>query len=167
MYEIYNKSAAKMTRVGATEVQGRLWMVDPRSLVLSFTFEWNFFNLNDAFQTAVSPTSRTLLVYSDVVSSNVMGDSEHPLVREVHYQRRGGGDAYFKPVQIKWMPMRRTYLDVVKVSVAESDGRLAAFGKERRTIVTFQFQRRPSQHVYKRLDTVGTASSLPSCAGVV
>ena len=148
VYEMYEKSTGKMTRVHATEVQGRLWMVDSGTLVLSFTFDWRFVNLNDAFQTAVSLNSRTLLVYSDVVSSNVMGDAEHPLIREVVYHRRGGGSLYFEPTHIQWMPMRRTYLDVVEVSVAESDGRLATFGKGTRTILTFQFRRKqPSQHV--------------------
>ena len=149
VYEIYDKSTGKMTRVGATEVKGRLWMVDSGTLVLSFTFDWRFVNLNDAFQTAVSLNSRTLLVYSDVVSSNVMGDSEHPLIREVIYHRRRGGSLYFEPTHIQWMPMRHTYLDVVEISVAESDGRLATFAKGTRTIVTFQFRRR----LYKNEDT--------------
>ena len=76
-----------------------------------------------------------------------MGDAEHPLVREVHYQRRGGGEVYFEPVHIQWMPMRRRFLDVVEVSVAESDGRLAILGEGTRTIVNFQFRRRPDQYV--------------------
>ena len=139
IYEFYETSAKELKKVDRTEVQGRLWMVDSGSLVLSFTLDWRFSNLNQAFQTAVSPASRTLLVYSDVVSSNVMGDAEHPLIREVVYHRRGGGSLYFEPTHIQWMPMRRTYLDVVEISVAESDGRLATIGKGTRTIVTFQF----------------------------
>ena len=40
--------------------------------------------------------------------------------------------------------MRRRYLDVIEVSVAESDGQLAVFGEGSRTIITFQFRRRPA-----------------------
>ena len=48
---------------------------------------------------------------------------------------------YFEPIHIQWMPMRHTYLDVIEVSVAEIDGRLANFGEGTRTIVTFQFRK--------------------------
>ena len=145
-FSLYDETNKRSDKIPRTELRsGRLWLVDAGYMVLSFTLEWHFTNLSKAFQAAV--TSRTLLVYSDVVSSNVMGDAEHPLVREVHYQRRGGGDVYFEPVHIQWMPMRRHFLDVVEVSVAESDGRLAILGEGTRTIVTFQFRRQPDQYV--------------------
>ena len=47
--------------------------------------------MNAAFGQAASQKSRTLLVYSDVVSSNIVGDSEQPLICEVHYQQDGSG----------------------------------------------------------------------------
>ena len=62
--------------------------------------DWRFTNLNKAFQATVSHTSRTLLVYSDVMYSNVVGDVEHPLVREVHSKRSGGGNVYFEPTPL-------------------------------------------------------------------
>ena len=147
-FSLYEKTNKRADKIPTTELRsGRLWLVDAGYMVLSFALEWRFTNLSKAFQTAVTHTSRTLLIYSDVVSSNVMGDAEHPLVREVHYQRRGGGEVYFEPVHIQWMPMRRRFLDVVEVSVAESDGRLAILGEGTRTIVNFQFRRRPDQYV--------------------
>ena len=64
----------------------RYWKYVPgEGLYLSQTVAWRFKNLNVAFGQAVSQKSRTLFVYSDVVSSNVKGDSEHPLIRKVHY----------------------------------------------------------------------------------
>lgn len=42
-------------------------------------FEWRFKHLNASFDEVFLSTSRTLLVYSDVVDSNVVGDAEHPL----------------------------------------------------------------------------------------
>ena len=76
------------------------------------------------------------------MNSNMVGDSEHPLVREVHYNGNGGGSVYFEPVHIQRMVMRRPYLDVIEVSVGESTGQLVSFGQAGRTIVTFQFRRR-------------------------
>ena len=147
-FSLYDKANKRSDKVPSTELpSGRLWVVNSGLMVLSFTLEWRFTNLRKAFQTAVTHALRTLLVYSDVVGSNVMGDAEHPLVREVHYQRRGGGDVYFEPIHIQWMPMRRRYLDVIEVSIAESDGRLAILGEGTRTIITFQFRRRPDAYV--------------------
>ena len=71
-----------------------------------------------------------------MADSYVVGESEHPLVREVHYIRGGGGNVYFELLHIQWMPMRHPYLDVIEVSVGESTGKLVSFGKRGRTIVT-------------------------------
>ena len=60
--------------------------------------EWKFVNLKPPFAEAVGTPSRTLLVYSDVVHSIVVGDTELPLVREVLYKRDGPGSAYFEPL---------------------------------------------------------------------
>ena len=144
-YSRYDKDAQKMTHVSATEwPTNRLWSVPSGSddeLVLSQMVEWKFRNLNKAFEQAVTQTSRTLLLYSDVVNSNIVGDASHPLVREVYYRRSGVGTVYFEPLHIQWLLLRRPYLDVIEVSVAESSGPLVAFGKGK-TIVTFQFRRR-------------------------
>ena len=64
-----------MTLVSSTEwPTNRLWSVPTGSdddLLLS---------------QAVTQKSRTLLLYSDVVNSNIVGDGLHPLVREVYYR---------------------------------------------------------------------------------
>ena len=45
--------------------------------------DWKFVNLRRAVAKVVGNLSRTLLMYSDDVRSNIVGDTEHPLVREV------------------------------------------------------------------------------------
>ena len=95
--------------------------------------EWKFLNLRTAFAEVVGTPSRTLLEYSAVVHSNVVGDTEHPLVREFLYKRDGWGSAYFDPLHMQLMPVRRPYL-------AENNKTLAQFGPGR-TVVTFQFRR--------------------------
>ena len=109
-----------MTLVSSTEwPTNRLWSVPTGSdddLLLS---------------QAVTQKSRTLLLYSDVVNSNIVGDGLHPLVREVYYRGSSVGTMYFAPLHIQWLPLCRPYSDVIKVSSAESSGRLVAFEKAR------------------------------------
>ena len=88
----------------------------------------------------VGEPSRTFLVYSDLVDSNIVGGQQHALVREVEYRRQGQGVAYFEPLHIQWLPCRREYMDHVEVEIAESDGGLVQFGTGR-TLITFVFQR--------------------------
>ena len=72
--------------------------------------------------------SRTFLVYSDLVDSNIVGGQQHALVRAVEYRRLGQGVAYFEPLHIQWLPCRREYMDLVEVEIAESHGGLVKFG---------------------------------------
>ena len=117
-----------------------LWKIESDHLQLSQTLNWHFLNLNVAFRSVVGEPSRTFLVYSDLVDSNIVGGQLHALVREVEYRRQGQGVAYFEPLHIQWLPCRREYMDHVEVEIAESQGGLVQFGAGR-TLVTFVFQR--------------------------
>ena len=117
-----------------------LWKVESDHLQLSQCLNWHFLNLNVAFRSVVGEPSRTFLVYSDLVDSNIVGGQQHALVREVEYRRQGQGVAYFEPLHIQWLPCRREYMDLVEVEIAESDGGLVQFGTGR-TLITFVFQR--------------------------
>ena len=117
-----------------------LWKIESDHLQLSQTLNWRFINLNVAFRNVVGEPSRTFLVYSDLVDSNIVGGQLHALVREVEYRRQGQGVAYFEPLHIQWLPCRREYMDHVEVEIAESQGGLVKFGAGR-TLVTFVFQR--------------------------
>ena len=79
-----------------------------------------FSHLRYAMAKAVGQPSLTLLMHSDVVRSNVVGDMEQPLVVEVPYKCHGSGSTYFEPLQVQWIPLRRLFLDVVEVQLAES-----------------------------------------------
>ena len=99
-YSLYDKHAKKMTMVSNTELgDDHLWTVPSvlKDLLLSPMAEWKFQNLNRAFEEAITPSSRTLLLYLDVVGSNIIGDAVHPLVREVHCQR-SDGDGVFRTI---------------------------------------------------------------------
>ena len=133
---------------------------------------WRFVNLNVAFREVVEEPSRTFLVYSDLVDSNIVGGQQHAMVREVEYRRQGKGVAYYEPLHIQWLPCRREYMDVVEVEVAESHEGLVKFGAGR-TLITFVFKRdvqkrrvprgKVSHHVGRQSDAV--PSSTPAAAG--
>ena len=117
-----------------------LWKIESDHLQLSQVINWRFVNLNVAFREVVGEPSRTFLVYSDLVDSNIVGGQQHAMVREVEYRRQGKGVAYYEPLHIQWLPCRREYMDVVEVEVAESHGGLVKFGAGR-TLITFVFKR--------------------------
>ena len=117
-----------------------LWKIESDHLQLSQVINWRFSNLNVAFREVVGEPSRTFLVYSDLVDSNIVGGQQHALVREVEYRRQGQGVAYFEPLHIQWLPCRREYMDLVEVEIAESHGGLVKFGSGR-TLITFVFKR--------------------------
>ena len=73
-------------------------LVNDDWLKLALTVSWRFQNLRQAFADAVFTRSRMLMVYSDVVRNNLVGDTKHPLLREVVYKRDGTGSMYFEPL---------------------------------------------------------------------
>ena len=87
---------------------------------LALTVNWKFQDLRQAFADAMGTPSRTLMVYLDVVRNNLVGDTKHPLLREVVYKRDETGSMYFEPLQVQWLPIRRPFLDVIEVEVAET-----------------------------------------------
>ena len=113
---------------------------------------WRFLYLRQAFAQAVWTSSQmavvssqTLLVYSDVVRSNAVGDMEHPLIQQVPYKDDGSGSFYFEPQQVQWMPLGRPYLDVIEVQIGSSQRALVNFGSGK-TIITFRFRRTTSNY---------------------
>ena len=117
-----------------------VWKIEESHLRLSLCFQWRFINLNVAFREVVGEPSRTFLVYSDLVDSNIVGGQQHAMVREVEYRRQNKGVSYYEPLHIQWLPCRREYMDVVEVEIAESHGGLVKFGGGR-TLITFVFKR--------------------------
>ena len=95
-----------------------------------------FQSLRQAFADAVGTQSRTLLLYLDVVRSNLVGDTDHPVVQEVAYKHDGLRSVYFEPLHVQWMPITLPYMDVIEVQLAESNGALVKFGPGK-TIYTF------------------------------
>ena len=103
---------------------------------ISLEVSWRFINLNYAFTNVFSHSKRSLFVYSDVGTSNVLGDQITDFIREVNYEREGKGSYYFEPTHLHYIPLRKETLDIIQVQVAEASGDLVNFGQGV-TTVTF------------------------------
>ena len=72
----------------------------------------------------VGSPSWTLLVYSDMMHSNIVGDTENPLVWEVEYKLDCLGSIYLERLQVQWMPAHCLFLDEIEEQWAKSSGDL-------------------------------------------
>ena len=105
----------------------------------SYHVNWRFLNLNAAYSNLVASPSRTLLVYSDVSSSSVLGDQKVDILREVQYKQSGRGVFYFEPKLPQYIPVRKDFFDIVEVQVGEITGELTEF-RAGETILTLHFK---------------------------
>ena len=60
--------------------------------------ECQFNNLSASFEKLVGTSERTVMVYSDVVESSVVGSGKFPLLREVQLSRKGNGRSMAEPL---------------------------------------------------------------------
>ena len=86
---------------GEGEVTHMYWFIQRVSdgslrhcLQLSRSVNWRFINLNHSFRSVLGPLSRSLLVYSDVGCSSVVGNQVTDLLRDVDHKRDGKGSYY-------------------------------------------------------------------------
>ena len=101
------------TLFGRTGVTPPMVVVNDDWLELTLTVDWNFQNLLQAFADATCRTSRMLMVYSDVVRNNLVGDTKHPLLREVVYKCDGSESLYFEPLHVQWLPVCCLFVEVI------------------------------------------------------
>ena len=107
---------------------------------LSTNVNWRFINLNHSFKNILGPSVRSLLVYSDVGSSSVVGNQVTDLLREVDYKCEGRGSYYFEPTHPQYIKVRKDVIDIIEIQVAETTGELVEFGKGN-TILTLHFKK--------------------------
>jgi len=88
---------------------------------------WRFLNLNVAYSNMIASPTRTLLVYSDVSRSSVLGDQKVDILREVQYKQSGRGVFYFEPKLPQYILVCKDFVDIVEVQVGEITGELTEF----------------------------------------
>ena len=94
-------------------------------LKLHMAFEWQLNNLDVSFEKIVGTRKRTVMVYSDLVESTVVGSGKYPLLREVQLLRTGDGESTAEPLHHQWIKVRGQQLDILEVEIASTGGPLA------------------------------------------
>ena len=107
----------------------------------SRSVKWTFFNLNSSFQ-ALLNTQETVMIYSDLAQSSVVGAGNFPLLRQVELQRKGQGRVTVEPLYREWVPLRSRTIDMVEIELATASGPLTQLSTGK-TIVMVGLQ----QHV--------------------
>ena len=113
----------------------QMFEVNGKRLHLSRMVEWQFNNLDASFEKIVGTSKRTVMVYSDVVESTVVGSGKYPLLREVQLLRTGEGESTAEPLHHQWIKVRGNQLDIVEVEIADTSGPLTILPPGK-TIVT-------------------------------
>ena len=94
-------------------------------LQLSLMVEWQLNNLDASFEKIVGTRRRTVMVYSDLVESTVVGSGKFPLLREVQLLRTGDGESTAEPLHHQWIKVRGNQLEILEVEIASTSGPLA------------------------------------------
>ena len=92
---------------------------------LHLGFEWRLNNLDASFEKIVGTRKRTVMVYSDLVESTVVGSGKYPLLREVQLLRTGDGESTAEPLHHQWIKVRGQQMDILEVEIASTSGPLA------------------------------------------
>ena len=113
-----------------------------------------FMNLNSTFNTHVGPTKQTLMIYSDVEESTVLGAQKHPLLRKVQLERLGQGRATVEPIHHEWIKLQSNRLEIIEVQIATTEGPLVVLptGKTLVTIGGFDENERTIPSLFPIID---------------
>ena len=103
----------------------QMFEVKGKRLFLSRMVEWQFNNLDASFEKIVGTSKRTVMVYSDIVESTVVGSGKYPLLREVQLLRTGEGESTAEPLHHQWIKLRGQQMDILEVEIANTSGPLA------------------------------------------
>ena len=93
-------------------------------LKLHLMMEWHLNNLNASFEKIVGTSKRTVMVYSDVVESTVVGSGKFPLLWEVQLLRTGEGESTVERLHHQWIKVRGHQLEI-EVEITTPSGLLA------------------------------------------
>lgn len=93
-----------------------------------------------AFHNVAGNTARSLLVYSNVGGSSIVGNQVTDLLREVKFERTSRDINYFETLQIKYLHVTNDTINTIETQVSETKGVVTRFS-EGESIVTLHFKR--------------------------
>ena len=103
--------------------------------------DWFLADINDSFAKMFGSEQRTLLVYTDVAQSQIVGAGMTDFIREVEYSNKFRGRVLYEPIHLQFIPLRRNVIDAIEVQVGETNGKEANFAGGK-VILTLKFERR-------------------------
>ena len=109
-------------------------------LNLSLLVDWQLNHLNASFEKMVGTHQRTVMVYSDLVESTVVGSGKFPLLRAVQLLRTCDGESTVEPLHHQWIKVRGNQLEILEVEIASTAGPLAILPPGK-TLVTIGLKR--------------------------
>ena len=124
----------------------QMFEVKNKRLHLSRMVEWQFNNLDASLEKMVGTSKRTVMVYSDLVESTVVGSGKFPLLREVQLLRTGDGESTAEPLHHQWIKVRGNQLEILEVEIASTSGPLAILPPGK-TLVTISKSYKKPPHV--------------------
>ena len=86
-------------------------------IALSPFCTWQFVNLDEAFHRYIGSPSQSLVVYSDVAGSRVVGSDIVNVIREVDYQRKNHGCVNIEPRHIQYVPVRNKIVETIETTL--------------------------------------------------
>ena len=122
----YNWEGEQYVGVNYTSTPFRITTIENvKWMSLHMAMEWQLNNLNASFEKVVGTRKRTVMVYSDLVESTVVGSGKFPLLREVQLLRTGDGESTAEPLHHQWIKVRGQQMDILEVEIASTSGPLA------------------------------------------
>ena len=112
-----------------------------KALRLHSFCDWFITDINDSFAKLFGSEQRTLLVYTDVAQSQIVGAGMTDFIREGEYSNKFRGRVLYEPAHLHFIPIRRNVIDVIEVQVGETNGNEVNFAGGK-VILTLKFERR-------------------------
>ena len=111
-----------------------------KTIELSPAFNWRFTNLNVAYDALRGFPARTLMVYSDVAASSIVGGQITDLLREIPYNRQEKGDMTIEPIHLQFQKIRSNIIETIEVHISEQDDKLVTFDSKKGSSITLVFR---------------------------
>ena len=92
------------------------------------------------FNDQVGEIHQTALVYCDAMEPTVVGSQTHALLRTVELKRSGQGRRDIEPLHREWIPLRKTVIESIEVSIATTSGALLELSPGK-TLLTLGFKK--------------------------
>ena len=103
--------------------------------------EWRFINLNRTYQTLHKHPNHSVMVYTNLQQSTIVGEKTAQLLREivVSSTQEEEGHSYAEPKQLQWIPVASQHMDIAEVQLADVNGALLSLPSGK-SLVTVAFK---------------------------